>query len=481
MAVQLKLTQKQIQKLALTPQMRLAIHLLQLPLLELRTVLEKEMVENPVLEELGKTEPEQERPETPEDQPPSIASEIPPAARDKEEFDRQVATREDWKEFSGQGGVPLMDSDEAQRRHDFVINQQAQIETLAEHLGWQLSLTELTDEEIEVGREIIGNVNENGYLDATLEDIARAAGVDASLAEKILKVIQRFDPVGIASRSLRECLLVQLAHYRQEDTVAYKIVDAHLDKLEKKQFPQIAKALDVSLEKVREARDVIAHLDPKPGLLYTSERLAYVVPDIRLQPTETGYNIIVNERELPQLRISSLYKNLLAKNDVDENTKEYIRQKIKSGVWLIRSIQQRQVTLLRITEEIMKTQQEFLVKGPDSLKPLTLKEVAQATGLHESTVSRVVANKYIETPSGVFSLKQFFSSKVRTSDGEFCSQRSIQSKISELLKNENPQVPLSDAAITEHLRSLGVNIARRTVAKYRQEMKILPANLRKAG
>ncbi|MDX9701967.1 MAG: RNA polymerase factor sigma-54 [Candidatus Auribacterota bacterium] len=474
MALQFEQIQRQTQQLIMTPQMKQAIQLLQLPLMELCNVIDQEMVSNPVLEEATddkKTAQEQEE-HTPEK---SDNEELD----FKEEFDRLAQIDDEWREYFRQSGSYRKYSQEDEERRQYLENSITRTETLQDHLLNQLSIMSQTDEEKEIGEQIIGNIDDNGYLQSSLEEIAIHSKVSLDKVEQVLELIQKFHPIGVGARNLKECLLIQLRRLGKEGTLAEKIVSKYLDDLAKKRYAQIAKALKTTIIHVQHEAELIASLEPKPGRMFVTDTTHYVLPDVVLEKIGDEYKIILNDDKIPHLRISPVYKTLMSKTDIDTNTKDYIKEKIKSGKWLLKNIHQRQQTIYNITNEIVQRQRRFFDEGIAYLQPMTMQVIANALGLHESTVSRAISGKYMQTPRGVFQLKYFFTTPISTKSGTATSATTVKDRIHEIIRNEDSKKPLSDSKIIDILKKEGVQLARRTVAKYRKELNILPANLRK--
>ncbi|NQT32055.1 MAG: RNA polymerase factor sigma-54, partial [Candidatus Omnitrophica bacterium] len=371
------------------------------------------------------------------------------------------------------------DQDEDRRRkrmEDLVVK----LPTLYGHLMKQLDMFSRSDEEKNIGETIICNIDENGYLRASMEELTEDQGVSTEEIEKTLSLIQTFSPPGVSARNLSECLYLQLVREGRENSLAGKIVKRHLDDLGKKKFKQIAKDLKVSIDEVQKAFSVIHRLDPKPGSAFGA-CAREITPDILLHPSENSYKIEISNENIPELRISPYYKKLLKNKDTPEETKEYIKKKLNQAMWLIRAVQQRYDTIKKVVGCIVIAQKDFLDNDndPEFIKPLTLKEVARAVGVSESTVSRVVANKHIDTPAGIFGLKRFFSSQLKQDENGSLSSENVKMKIRELVRNEKPGRPLSDEAIVKALHSEGINIARRTVTKYREALKIPSSSQRR--
>lgn len=452
------------QHLVMTPQLQQAIRLLQLSQLDLVGMVKKELQENPVLEERADTAPGQE--DDPENE-------------DLDEIRRDVEKVE-FEEY-------LRDNDEDRqpiRRGDAEIpsyeNNLAKKTSLAEHLLWQLRLSGLSLREEEIGAVIIGNINDDGYLTSSVEDLCRATGASEKEVTQVLRRIQEFDPPGIASRDLQECLLIQARQWGSEFPLIDRVIREHLKALEYHQYPEIARALTVPLERILKVAQLISRMEPKPGRLFVSEDSVYIIPDVYVYKSGDGYAIQLNEDGMPKLKISQIYRRLLKEGSQRcEDTKRYIEDKIRSAIWFIRSIHQRQRTLYKVTKSIVRFQREFLEYGLEYLKPMILRDVAEDIGVHESTISRVTTNKYVHTPRGLFELKFFFNSGVHKSFGENIASVSIKDKVKQLIEAEEPENPLSDQQIVEILEKEDITIARRTVSKYREMLGIASANKRK--
>ncbi|MCD5390519.1 RNA polymerase factor sigma-54 [candidate division NPL-UPA2 bacterium] len=473
MAPEFKLEQRQVQQLILSPQMQQAIYLLQLPLMELRQFLQQQLIQNPVLEEVEEMEPTATEEETlaelkKEDYEPDVQEEMERIAQ----FDR------DWYEyFRDTSALGRIEADE-EKRH-FRETSITRPLSLQDYLLRQLHLSSSSPEELKIGELIVGNIDSNGYLQASVEEIATASSASNREVEKALLLIQTFDPPGVGARDLGECLLLQLGRLKKQGSLAAKIISQHLKDLEKRRYPHIAQALAVSLEKVKKAAKMIATLEPKPGGSFSSERNQTILPDLVLKKVDNEYRIIINDGDLPRLRVSSTYQKLMEKGNPDPDAKQYLVEKFKSAMWVIKSIEQRRKTVRKVAESIVKKQREFLDKGVEYFKPCTMREIADEIGMHESTVSRVTTNKYIETPQGLLELKYFFSSEVPMTNSESISRVSLKAKIQELIEKEDSHQPLSDQEIASRLAAQGIRIARRTVAKYREAIGLLPSSLRK--
>jgi RNA polymerase sigma-54 factor len=494
MAFELRQELKLTHQLVMTPQLQLAIKLLQMCKMELVDMIQQEMTENPMLEEVPESDAE-----TPlqEDGLPNELTE------------EKIAMGSDIPGTSGPEPSDYLQSfadgysspAESEERESFETTL-TRSTSLVDHLMWQLHMNGLPDAQRAIGELIIGNINQDGYLQVPLIDIAKAHLIDRlqdqevaaagyawnqanwltllralELAEEVLKKIQGFDPVGVACRSLEECLLVQIGFLRSGRELLEKIVKHHLADLEKKRYQVIANSLGVGLEDVVEAAKVISQLEPKPGRPFIDREPQYITPDIHVTKTGDGYSITLNGEGLPKLRISSFYLQSMYNGSSSAPVKEYIRNKMRSAIWLIKSIYQRERTIKRVMESILKFQRDFFDYGVDHLKPLILKDVAEDINMHESTISRVTTNKYCHTPHGIFELKYFFNAGVGT-DGSVASE-SVRNKIREILSGEDGRHPLSDQEVVELLKGQNIVIARRTVAKYREMLGILPSSKRK--
>jgi RNA polymerase sigma-54 factor len=469
MAIELKQHLKLAQQLVMTPQLQQAIKLLQLSRMELAEVINQEILENPVLEE--SSEEEQIQPLTDEEEG------IEPK-KSEDSYDDL-----DWEKFfdlyqtSEYGSRSISRDEEDRPQLETTLTKNI---TLQEHLLWQLKLSHFTLEEEKILTRIIGNINEDGYLEQSVSFLAQELGTTEDKVEKLLKRLQDFDPAGVAARDLRECLLLQLDSWGMKDKLPRVLVDKHLDSLEKKDYKKIARAEKVSVEEVKEAVRVLSELEPKPGRPFGEVRSQYITPDIYVYKVGEEYVIVLNEDGLPKLRISPYYRELLRSEAQEEGTaRDYIQDKLRSAMWIIRSIHQRQRTIYRVMESILKFQHEFFEKGVFYLKPLILKDVADDIGMHESTVSRVTTNKYVHTPQGIFSVKFFFNAKISRFEGEAAAAESVKDRIRQIISTEPPDKPYSDQEIVRRLREYNIDIARRTVTKYREQMTILASSRRK--
>jgi len=484
MVIRFEQVQRQTQKLILSPQMQQAIKLLLLPLPLLQQTIRQEMAQNPVLEEELLQEEEQE--ETQETEPQQESEGEEDSTRDEagelnfeEEFNRLLKIDDEWKEYFRQSGGYRKYSVEDEEKRRFLESSVVKPETLQENLLNQLGLALLEDEQKRICEAIVGNIDDNGYLRGTIEDIAQHLGVAVDEVARMLELIQTLSPVGVGARDLRECLLIQLRRLAKEDSLAYMIVEHHLDELGARKYRQIAKALRVSPIEVQKAAELIETLDPKPGRIFSSELAQYITPDVFVEKDADGYNVILNDDRIPHLRISNLYKQMALNPDADKETKTYIREKIKGGQWLLRNIRQRQQTIYNIASEIVKKQREFFDDGIPRLTPLTLQQVADSLGIHESTVSRAIAGKYIQTPHGLFDMKYFFTAGIASGGGGSIAITNVKSMIQQMISQEDSRSPLRDQQVIEKLKEKGLTLARRTVTKYRKELRIPSSNQRR--
>ncbi len=497
MAHGLQLTQRLTQSLVLAPQLQQSLALLQAPTLELKALVEAELQQNPVLEEVvGPDAEAQEKVEQETDVAPATADPAePPAdlafdpAIDKPstapaddfqaEFDRLVQLDQEWRDHFAQTNVPLRRSAEDEERRQFMFDSLVAGTSLAEVLLEQVRDSNLTPEQLPIAEHIIGNLDDYGYLKSTIEELSAATGVPGDKIVEVLRVIQTFDPPGVGARDLRECLMLQLERDGQQDTLEYRIVRDFFDALGKRRIPEIARSTLQPVEEVQAALERIARLEPRPGRAYLADNDQYVLPEVFVQRLGDDFGVTTNNEQIPHLRISNVYKDLMAQGGNSAEVKNYIREKIRAGKFLIKSLHQRQQTILNIAKEIVHRQREFMEKGVAYLKPLTMVQIAQVVGVHETTVSRAVSGKYMQTPQGLFEMKYFFTAGIHTASGDGVSNTSVKDMIAEIFKAENPAKPLSDQEVVQMLKDKGIVIARRTVAKYRTELNILPSNLRK--
>ena len=475
MALEIKQTLKLAQQTIMTPQLQQSIKLLQLSRLELSDLIQKEIVENPVLEEVQDFSNGNNSNKSDE------VRELEPDKTNEVTFDNQDTNMGiKWENYAG-GFTPDGSGSGIEDDENLSLeNRLTKKMTLYDHLTLQLRLSSFTETEDLIGSLIIGNIDDDGYLRVSLADIAETSGTDKAVVEAVLRQIQEFDPLGVGARDLKECLLIQAKHRIGDNPIVEEILANYMLDLENKRLQIIAKKLGVPLEKVVEAARLISELGPNPGRHFNEEEAQYITPDIYVYNVGNEFFIVLNEDGMPKLRISSFYRNALSRGDLTSKiTKEYIQEKIRSAVWLIKSIHQRQRTIHKVMKSIIKFQQDFFEKNTGHLKPLVLRDVAEDIGMHESTISRVTTNKYVHTPQGIFELKYFFNSGIDYSRGESIASESVKDKIKQIILNENPKKPYSDQKIVNILKELKINIARRTVTKYREMLNILPSSKRK--
>jgi len=482
MAMEARLSLRQSQRVVMTPLLQQAIQLLQLSTLELQEVVQKELLENPLLEEVptdNAEAPEASTPATPDapaPTPPTVeATPLEPPPVDKERgtddlpFDLTAVMFDDHEERS-----LVAQEDRDDLPFENMVRSQS---SLADHLEEQLRFASEDDIIRRIGTEIIGNLDEDGYLRAEIAEIAERCKVSTEEVDKVLALVQGFDPPGVAARSIQECLLIQLKSDPNPDPVSVEIVEQHFEDLSRRRYPDIARAVKLPLDRIMESVEEIMSLEPKPGRRFGGSDSRYIVPDVVVHKMGSEYVVVLNEDGIPRLRVNSLYRSLLRSSG--DEARQYVEQKLRSAVWLIKSVDQRQRTLRKVTQSIVKFQREFLDKGLAYLRPLSLRDVGEDIGMHESTISRVTTNKYVESPQGLFELKFFFHSGIQSGDGEMVSSVSVKKMIQDLLANEDPSKPLSDQEVAQILKGRALVIARRTVAKYREELGILPSHQRR--
>jgi len=492
MAMQLKTSMKLSQQLRMTPQLQQAIKLLQLSRLELEGAIRRELDENPVLEEFQDVA-EDDQPKT---EAETQAAEAPKANEPQQDMsDPRTQEEFEWENYLDSNYKPPQNLGAGT---DEIMNYENLISTstsLHDHLTWQLGLGGFNDEEQHLLAILISYVDEDGYVKTPLEEIAREEDVTEADLVDMLVFLQEFDPAGVGARDLKECLLIQARHLEEDTNDLVRLINEHIRDLEKKNYAAISRTMNIPMEDVVEMCKIIYSMDPKPGRVYMPQDTQFVTPDVYVYKVGEEYMVALNEDGLPRLRISNLYKNIL-KGDQPaaavgveggeipaagkpQNAHSYIQDKLRSAVWLIKSIHQRQRTIYKVTESIVKHQTDFFEKGPAFIKPMILRDIANDIGMHESTVSRVTTNKYVHTPRGIFELKYFFNSGIAMSDGDSLASESVKMKIKGLVDKEDVKNPLSDQNIVDLLKKDGIQIARRTVAKYRDMLKILPSSKRK--
>ncbi len=459
------ITQEQTQKLMMTPELRLAIKILQLSTLELKEYIEEQLVENPVLE-IVEESPEVENDSSPETQ----------KTKETEKFDI------DWEQyFDDIGDVDVKDKSvasgqEGPKYESYV----AEVPTLHDYLMFQLGLAGLNKEERTVGEFIIGNIDYNGYLHCSVGEAAAQCGISPAVVKKVLKTVQGFDPPGVGARDLSECLLLQYDQLELNNELLKEIINNHLEEIAEGKVIKVAKKLGVSLKEMQEAVDSLRLLEPKPGRRFSHiDDTRYIVPDIVIEKVEGEYIVLVNDVSIPRLTINPFYKEVVRGTFEDPEGRKFLEAKLNSAAWLMKSIEQRRLTLYKVARRIVDFQRDFFESGIKFLKPMNLKQVADTIGVHESTVSRATAGKYMQTPRGLFEMKFFFSSGISNTHGSSTSAEAVKKIIRELVDSEDPKKPLSDQKIADILNNRGIDISRRTVAKYRDEIGILPTSRRR--
>jgi len=472
MEMRMNLNLKMSQKLVMTPMLQQAIKLLPLARMELAQLIRQEIIENPVLEELLEEENENDQENSQEEKEPNED-----LTSDNEQSSDSQDQEIDWDSYF-QGNIDQGMSVESYTERPSIESTHKKEANLADHLMWQLDLSVDSDLDKFIGSCIIGNIQNDGYLCADLKEIAEISQTDEENVLRVLKIIQGFEPAGVAARSLKECLMIQTRTLSDKNPYVEILIENYLERLEDRFLPKVASELKIDLEKVLDALKTIRNLCPKPGLLFSSERVDYVVPDLVVVQTEKGYDVVLNDDGVPSLRISPYYHNLL-KTTKEGQTKEYLEDKYRSALWLIKSIDQRRQTIYKVGKSIVKLQKNFLDDGLSYLEPMVLKDVAKDIEMHESTVSRITTNKYIDTPQGVFELKFFFHSGIKSYMGSAMSSIRVKNMIKEIINEENQSSPLTDDQMVEALMRKNAKIARRTITKYRKELNIPPASKRK--
>jgi RNA polymerase sigma-54 factor len=475
MALELRQQLRLSQQLVMTPQLQMAIKLLQLSRLELLDTIRQELEENPTLEEVASSSAEESalEPQEAKKEEEAVAKEVT--------IDEKIDGDIDWSNYLDEYSSPGRVHFETERRdtpsfENFI----AQKTSLEDHLLWQLAMTHPAEEEQEICSLIIGNLNRDGYLDCTVEELVSLSGASEEKAAECLAHMQTFDPTGVCARDLSECLQIQIKKLGIEDDIVMRMLQDHLNHLENKNYKAIARALKRSLDDVIAAANLIKTLEPRPGRQFGGEEPQYINPDIYIYKLENDFVILLNDDGMPKLKVNSFYKSAISRSEkTTTDARDYIQDKLRSAAWLIRSIHQRQKTIYKVMESILKFQRPFFDYGIAHLKPMVLRDVAEDIGMHESTISRVTTNKYAHTPQGIFELKYFFNSPINKVGGGSIASASVLQKIKEIIAGENPRKPYSDEKISQILKQHNINVARRTVAKYREILMVLPSNKRK--
>jgi RNA polymerase sigma-54 factor len=500
----LQLSARLTQSMVLAPQLQQSLALLQAPMLELKALVEQELQQNPVLEEVEVSEvelPEKPGEETGDtsdaaakldpaervddahadsDFEKNDSTETAPADDFQEEFDKLVQLDQEWRDNFSQSNAPLRQSAEDEERRQFMFDSLTAGTSFAQMLMDQARESDLAADQQAIAELVIGNIDDYGYLKATVEEISAANNLPLEKIAEVLKIIQTFDPPGVGAKDLRQCLMLQLERAGKQDSLEYRIVRDFMEALGKRRIPEIARGTGRDVDDVQESLGKIARLEPRPGRAFLPDADQYVTPEVFVTKVGDDFTVATNNDNVPHLRISNVYKDLMSQGGNNAEVKNYIREKIRAGKFLIKSLHQRQQTLGNIGREIVKRQRDFMEKGVAHLKPMTMAQVADVVGVHETTVSRAVSGKYMDTPQGIFEMKFFFTAGLQTTGGgEGVSNTSVKDMIAEIFKAENPVKPLSDQEVVKMLGDKGISIARRTVAKYRDELNILPSNLRK--
>jgi RNA polymerase sigma-54 factor len=465
------------QRLALTPSLLQKIELLQLNKLELQEMLNQELVENPILEEVLEPEAPMEMSLGDRADEDLIPPESTSNGGEKDSFD-EIDFRYFFDEYLDTGYKNREVEDSEKPSFEAFLTQPPSLE---EHLNWQLGLTEVKPRIAEIAQQIIGNLNEDGYLIIGLEELCQVANCSMEEAEEALAIVQTMDPMGVGARDLRECLSLQLQDLALQQSLAYRIVQDHLPSLESRRFKEIASRTGSSFEEVLQAVDCIKHLIPKPGQKYNNQKVTYVQPEVTITKVDNEFVILLNDEGMPQLRLNANYRELLKSNGVSSETKAFLRERFRSAIDLLRSVNQRKQTIYKVCVCVVNRQKEFLENGPSHLRPMLIKDVASELGVHSSTISRVVTNKYVDTPQGVMELRKFFTMGVESPDGEELSIVQVKLKIKKIIEGENRNKPYSDNQLGQLLRRDNIFITRRTVAKYREQMQIPGSRERKMG
>ncbi|MFO7976688.1 MAG: RNA polymerase factor sigma-54 [Candidatus Hydrogenedentota bacterium] len=469
MRMEHRLVQTQSQRLMLTQRMQQAIQILQLSALELDQYVQQELETNPVLEQKQQTVD----PPAEENQESSNGDdEVDDVAFDLDDFATRLG---DY----GRTGPDLSRNRDADSRRQYYENSITKGESFSAMLLRQLRMAAPEEKDYRIGERIIGDIDDKGYFTGSEEEIAEELGVSVEEVQRVLGLIKQFEPTGVGARDVVECLMLQIdMEYPEEDELKVLVAE-HLEELERRQIPAIAKSMGIKPERVEELKEMLAKLNPWPGLEYSSEPAQYVTPDVVVEKMDGGFEVYLSNESSPELRISNQYRKLMRKAKMSKDEKKYLRDKVESAKWLIRNIEQRQNTILRIARAIVDVQQDFMERGVEAIKPLTLQEIADAVGVHEATVSRTTRGKYMQTPQGLFEMKYFFSPGLKRDSGDVQSSKSVQSLIKKIIDEEDKTKPLSDQKIANQLKTQGINIARRTVTKYRENMGLLPTTMRK--
>lgn len=493
----LHLGQRMGQVQILAPQLQQSLAFLQAPTLELRALVAQELEQNPTLEEVSEAEieAEKEREEgddssvsqlDPTEPPEDVAFDPAKEKEDNEpvddfqaEFEKLTKLDDEWRDFFAQTRVPNRASQEDEEKRQFMMDSIVQQTSLQEMLIEQLRTSDVPEDRMSIAEMIIGNIDDHGFLQATVDELSFSTNIPGDHIGETLKVIQAFHPPGIGARTLKECLLLQLERANRQESLEYRIVRDRFEALAKRKFPDMARFLGVSVEEIQTAAGRIALLESRPGRAFLPDDVQFIVPEVFVVRGDDGYVVTTGQDYIPRLRISNHYKDLMGNPNTSEEDKEYIRDKVRGGKLIIKSIYQRQETLLKIAKEIVSRQEAFLEHGVTQLKPMTMQDISEVVGVHETTVSRAVSGKYLQCPRGIFEMKFFFTSGVKTASGNALSNTSVKEMIAEIVRNEPSNAPYSDEKLLILLKEKDIQVARRTIAKYRSELKIRPSNQRR--
>jgi RNA polymerase sigma-54 factor len=474
--------QRQSQSLVLAPQLRHSLKILQVAALDLRSVIQEELQSNPTLEELpmdGVSLDQEQKDSAAENNESGEGADNREEMDFSKEYDILSKLDDDWKDYMSQaGGAQPYTAEDAERRQHFFDSLVTET-SLQEHLMRQAELADITTDVLHAMRHLVGSLDDRGFLTQSPADVALQTGIALASVQEAARQLKTFEPAGIGAANLGECLLLQLAVKGRSDSLAARIIRDHFALLTRRRIPELARKLGIHTDDIQEAIEEVGTLDPAPGRRFADDNNRVVVPDVTVEKDGDEWKIHLNSDYIPRLRISSTYKDLIAKGSLTKEERDYVRERIRSGKFLINSIDQRQQTIERITREILKAQHEFFESGVSKLRPLTMTQIADVVGVHETTVSRAIANKYIQTPHGVFDFKFFFTPGYQADGGASVSNTSVKDMINDLVEGEDRSQPLSDQEIVKKLQEKGINIARRTVAKYREELGQLPSNLRR--
>ena len=475
----LEQTLKTVQQMILSPQMQQAIQILQMPVMELRVKIAQEMDGNPLLEAMAEPSVSIDDTLSSMNGGENLSNSDGDDSEFRNEFNRLASMDEEWKDYFRQTNYTRKHNAGDEEKRRFMEASISFSETLHDHLMQQLNLLSLDAVSTKIGEYIIGSIDSNGYLHIPIEQIAAALNCPEEEAERILAKIQTFTPLGVGARDLKECLFLQLNAVTDEPSYVRDIIENHMEDLARHKLQQIAKSLKASTKDIQTAADFIARLEPKPGRIFGQDTVTYITPDIFIEEKEGEFEVILNDDRIPHLHISNVYRQAMNSEETPDETKDYIKTKVRSGQWLIKNIQQRQQTIYNIMRKLVELQKKFFREGVGFLEPMTMQDVAAQLGIHESTVSRAVSKKYVQTPHGLFPVKYFFSTEMKTADGGATSSQNIKQRIQAIVDSEDAKNPLSDQDIITLLKKEGIQLARRTVSKYRKELKIPSSNLRK--